>query len=176
MGHALVEGQLYFASWTHLAAVVVLILLVSAALPSITPRIVRARLFPGLERANRLPAWRWHVGFDLLVALGMAVGTGTLGLMGAFSLAFVPPLIAFRLAPSWRACQWSSPIIGFVAFLLAFVVALELDQPFGPVLVAVLVMAAGLAELGYFMLYRRAGTRDAAASSKPVDADLGGEA
>jgi hypothetical protein len=39
---------------------------------------------------------------DLLAAAGMAVGTATLGLMGAFALVFVPAWLAFRLAPGWR--------------------------------------------------------------------------
>lgn len=173
MGHALVEGQLYFASWLHLAAVIALILLIVAVLPSISSHLIRARLFPGLGRANRLPAWRWHVGFDLLVALGMALGTSTLGLMGAFALVFVPPLIVFRFAPSWHVCQWLSLIISVAAFILAFVVALALDQPFGPVLVAVLVTAAGLAELGHLVAYRRTGSHDASLPASADRSDLG---
>ena len=40
--------------------------------------LLRARFFPRFERANALPAWRWHLGPGLLAATGMAVGTATL--------------------------------------------------------------------------------------------------
>jgi zinc/manganese transport system permease protein len=137
MGHALVEGQLYFATTQHLTAALGLALLAAVALPRIMPRLIRARLFPGHEEGNRLPAWRWHLGFDLLTALGLAVGTATLGLMGAFALVFVPPWVAFRLAGSWRSCLAISAALGVFAYGTAFATALVLDQPFGPVLVAI---------------------------------------
>jgi zinc transport system permease protein len=145
VGHALIEGQLYFAGTIHLAAAVTLSLIAAAALPLLIRPLVRACLMSHHETANRLPAWRWHLGFDALTALGMAVGAGTLGLMGAFALAFVPPLAAFRIARSWRHCQWISVGLGVVAYTAAFLVALVLDQPFGPVVVAVLVLTAALA-------------------------------
>lgn len=145
MGHALLDGQLYFVGQAHLGAVVLLGLLSVAALPWLLPRLVRARLFPGYERANRLPAWRWHTGFDVLAALAIAIGAASLGLMGAFALAFVPPWIAFRLSSNWRAALWLSIALGLGAYLTAFVVALMWDQPFGPVLVACLLSGAFLA-------------------------------
>jgi zinc transport system permease protein len=144
MGHALVDGQLYFAGAVQLGSAAVLIALAALGLPWLMPRLIHARFFPRHEQANRLPAWHWRLGFDLLVALGMAVGTGTLGLMGAFALVLVPPWIAFRLARSWRWTLILSVGLGVVAYLLAFGVALGLDQPFGPILVAVLVGAGGL--------------------------------
>jgi len=144
MGHALVEGQLYFAGPVHLAGALVLAAVAAALLPWAMPRLIRARLFPGHEAANGLPAWRWHLAFDALVALGMALGTGILGLMGAFALVFVPPWVAFRLASNWRACLVLSVAIGLAAYGLAFAIALAGDQPFGPVLVAVLLVMGGL--------------------------------
>jgi zinc transport system permease protein len=136
MGHALVEGQLYFAGAQHLAAAAGLAVLAAAALPWIMPRLIRARLFPGHEAGNRLPAWRWRLAFDLLTALTLAVGAATVGLMGAFALVFIPPWAAFRLARSWRACLSISVALGVIAYGIAFVTALMLDQPFGPILVA----------------------------------------
>jgi zinc transport system permease protein len=144
VGHELIEGQLYFAGTIHLVAAVTLGLIAAAALPVLIRPIVRACLMPKHDIANRLPAWRWHLGFDALTALGMAVGAGTVGLMGAFALAFVPPLAAFRIARGWRHCQWLSAAIGVVAYTVAFIIALVLDQPFGPVLVAVLVLTSAL--------------------------------
>ena len=138
LAHAVVDGQLYFAGSRELIAAVLVGALGLAALPWLTPRLIRAHLFPQHEIANRLPAWRWHLGFDLLVALAIAVGTATLGLMATFALVFLPAWIAFRIAPNWRRGNLLAAAIGALAYLLAFGFALWLDQPFGPVLVAVL--------------------------------------
>ena len=86
----------------QLGAVVGLLLASAASLPWLMPRLLRARFFPRNETANRLPAWRWHLAFDLPVALGMAVGVGTIGLIGAFAPVFLPPRMTFRVAPSWN--------------------------------------------------------------------------
>jgi zinc transport system permease protein len=141
VGHALIEGQLYFAGVADLVAAALLALIAATLLPWLTPRLLRARLFPRHDSANRLPAWRWHLGFDLLAATGMAVGTASIGLMGAFALVFVPAWLAFRIAPGWRWTMALCALIGIVAYLAAFALALALDQPFGPVLVAVLLAA-----------------------------------
>lgn len=139
LAHGLVDGQLYFAGGRELVATGLLALATPPALAWLTPRLIRARLFPDHERANRLPAWRWHLGFDLLTALAIAAATASVGLMAAFALVFVPPWLAFRHASGWRACQLLSLAIGLGAYLLAFFLALALDQPFGPVLAALLV-------------------------------------
>jgi len=141
LAHAVVDGQLYFAGRRELMAAAAISSLGLAALPWLTPRLIRAHLFPQHEIANRLPAWRWHFGFDLLVALTIAIGTATLGLMATFALVFLPAWIAFRHAPSWRGGNMLSAGIGGAAYLVAFALALWLDQPFGPVLVAVLALA-----------------------------------
>lgn len=144
MGHALVEGQLYFAGSAHLTSALVYTAFAIALLPWMVPVLVRARLFPGLGTPGQRPA-RWHLGFDVLVALSMAIGTGTLGLMAAFALVFVPPWVAFRRASNWRACLAISAALGASSYVLAFAAALLWDQPFGPVLVAVLTALAGFA-------------------------------
>jgi zinc/manganese transport system permease protein len=145
LGHALVDGQLYFAGQLELIAAALLALLCAAALPWLQRRLLRARFFPRYEQANALPAWRWHLTLDLLAALAMAVGTATLGLMGAFALVFVPPWLAFRRAASWRQTLLLSALAGAGGYLMAFALALGLDQPFGPVLVATLLLLAGAA-------------------------------
>jgi len=144
MGHALVEGQLYFAGNTHMTSALVYTIAAILLLPRMIPVLVRTRLFPGLVTPGERSARR-QLGFDALVALGMALGTGTLGLMAAFALVFVPPWVAFRRASHWRACLIISAGLGAVAYILAFVVALLWDQPFGPTLVAVLAALAGVA-------------------------------
>ncbi|MFZ5482814.1 MAG: metal ABC transporter permease [Pseudomonadota bacterium] len=138
LAHAVVDGQLYFAGPGELTAALVTGGLGLAAMPWLTPRLIRARLFPQHEIANRLPRWRWQLGFDLLAALAVAVGTATLGLMAAFALVFLPAWIAFRAAPGWRTGYWIAAGTGLFGYLLAFAAALHFDQPFGPVLVATL--------------------------------------
>jgi zinc transport system permease protein len=141
----MIDGQLYFAAKIDLSAALILTILSAALLPWLSGKLLRARFFPRFEQANQLPAWRWHLCMDLLAATGMAVGTATLGLMGAFALVFVPAWLAFRLAPSWRWTLFIAALIGAGGYLVAFALALFLDQPFGPVLVAVLVIIAGVA-------------------------------
>lgn len=144
MGHALVEGQLYFAGAGHLAVAVVMALAVAVMLPRIMSGAVRATLFPEtgatVARANR----RTRLALDGLVVLAIAAGSATVGLMAAFALVFLPPWLAFRVARSWRQALWLAPAVGVSAFVLAFVLAVALDQPFAPVQVAVLLLFAML--------------------------------
>ncbi len=159
LGHALIDGQLYFAGTVDLAAAVILLFSSAAALPWLGRKLLRARFFPHFERANQLPAWRWHLGMDLLAAVGMAVGTATLGLMAAFALVFVPSWFAFRAAASWHWTLILSALAGTAGYLIAFALALGLDQPFGPVFVAALVVLAALAAIPRrFMFARREGS------------------
>ena len=140
LSHAMVDGQLYFATTTHLHYLSLLLCALLLALPWLTPRLMRARFFPRHEQANRLPAWRWHLSFDLFAALGMALGTSTMGLMAAFSVAFVPPWLAFQIAPDWRRTLSYSVALGAIPYLLAFAFAMSFDQPFGPTMVAALMV------------------------------------
>ena len=143
LAHAMVDGQLYFSGWPELVGLAVFALVTLATLRPLMARLIRARFFPEHERANRLPAWRWHLAFDLLVAAGMALGTATVGLMGAFALAFLPAWAAFGRAGGWRGTLLWSAGTGVVGYLAAFAVAMAWDQPFGPVLVAVLLGISG---------------------------------
>jgi zinc/manganese transport system permease protein len=63
--------------------------------------------------------------------------------MAAFGLVFVPPMIG----TNWKASLGIAVGIGLIAYLVAFELALVLDQPFGPTLVLLLVAfgAIGLA-------------------------------
>ena len=111
------------------------------------PRLLRARLLPHHDDANRLPAHRWHLGFDLLTAGAMAIATAGVGVMAAFALILTPAWIAFRCAPSWRWTLLLATGIGAIGYVAAFVVALRADQPFGPMLVAVMLGCAGAYEI-----------------------------
>lgn len=144
LAHALIEGQLYFAGLVELLAALGISLSMLLALPWLTPRLVRAHHFPTHEAANRLPAWRWQLGFEWLSALVIAVATATLGLMATFALIFVTPWIAHRLARNWRHGARLASGAGLFAYGVAFALALALDQPFAPILVAVLLLLLGL--------------------------------
>ena len=141
LGRALVQGQLYFTRGSHLATGFALALASAVLLPWLSPRILLGRFFPDYFRANGVRP-KHDVLFDVLVALTLALSATVVGVMAAFALVFVPPWIAFRLARGWtRTLAWSVGL-GLVAYLVSFVAAIGLDQPFGPVLVAALLGVA----------------------------------
>ncbi|NCA68876.1 MAG: ABC transporter [Sphingobacteriia bacterium] len=157
LGHALIDGQLYFSGALELTAALLLGALTALTLIRIMPHLMRARFFPTYEQANRLPARRWHLTFDLLVALGLAIATATVGLMGAFSLVLVPAWIAFHIASSWTWTLVISALVGILSMMLAYLAALAWDQPFGPILVGVLLSTAAMVVLARQLRMRFAG-------------------
>ncbi|MFZ5555619.1 MAG: metal ABC transporter permease [Pseudomonadota bacterium] len=148
LGRALFDGQLYFTGRLHLAGATVLGVAAAAALPRLSPRLLRDRLFPGYEEANGDRVARARVGFDLLVAAAVALATASIGVMAAFALVFVAPLAAYRVARGWRPALLAAAGLGIGTYLAAFALALAADQPFGPVLVLVLLATAALAIAG----------------------------
>ncbi len=144
LGKALMDGQLYFTGWSHLYAAVLVLVLLAALLPWLSPKLLLARLFPDHFSANQLPGWRYHMLFDFLVVITLAVTTTAVGVMATFALVFVPAWIAFRLATSWRSTLVLTVVLAVVVYLLAFVAAIVFDQPFGPVLVAFLALLGPL--------------------------------
>lgn len=147
MGHALFDGQLYFTGATHLGGAAIVCLLALPTLRALSRPLLLERFFPDFFRARGLSAGRYHLAFDLLAALVLALATTSLGIMGAFALVFVPPFAAFRLASGWRRGLAVSVGIGVGAYVAAFAAALALDQPFGPLCAIVLVLAAGAVAL-----------------------------
>ena len=142
LGRVLVQGQLYFTGASHLQAGSALVVAAAAFLPWLSPRLLLGRFFPDHFRANGVPNPKHAILFDILVALTLALSATVVGVMAAFALVFVPPWIAFRFAHGWkRALGWSVGL-GLAAYLVAFVAAIRLDQPFGPVLVAALLGVA----------------------------------
>lgn len=146
LGHALFDGQLYFTDRTQLVIAVSCALLALPLLATLSRRLLLAQLYPAFFSARKLPAWPVHLGFDLLAVGVLAVATMSMGVMGAFALVFVPPWVAFARATSWRrGLSWSA-VIGVGGYAAAFFLALEFDQPFGPMLALVLI-AIGIAAL-----------------------------
>lgn len=140
LGHALFDGQLYFASSEQLWQVAIGLLFALFTLHALSTRLLLARVYPDLFRLRRLPVWTTQLGFDVLAALCLALATMSLGVMGAFALVFIPPWLAFRRAGNWRTGLAWSLSIGIFAYIAAFALALWLDQPFGPVLALLLVL------------------------------------
>lgn len=140
LGHALFDGQLYFAGDEQLWRVALGVPLALLLLRGLSRHLLLAHTYPDFFRIRGLKSWPTQTGFDLLAALGLAMATMSLGVMGAFALVFIPPWLAFRRADNWRAGLARSFLIGTLAYVLAFALALWLDQPFGPVLALLLVL------------------------------------
>jgi zinc/manganese transport system permease protein len=134
IGKALMDGQLYFVSRQHLVAGIVLLLAMAALLPRLSPQLLLFQLFPDYFTANKLRGWRIHLPFDMLVVAAVAISVTAMGVMAAFALVFIPSWVAFRLASGWRSVLVIASVLALVAYLLAFVTAILLDQPFGPAL------------------------------------------
>jgi zinc/manganese transport system permease protein len=148
LGHALFDGQLYFTGMTDLLYALVYSLLCAGIMFWLSRRLLLERMFPDFFSASGMSARRYHLFFDLLVAVGIALTTATIGVMAAFGLVFVPPMIAYQWGRSWKGALVVSIVVGVAAYLGAFMLALVFDQPFGPVLVLVLI---GLAIIGFLL-------------------------
>ena len=146
LAHALFDGQLYFTSTSHLVASGGYLVLAAALLAALSRALLLERMLPGFFTASGRSARRYHVTFDLLAAVGLALATASIGVMAAFGLVFVPSMIAYRLGRNWTTSLVLAACIGVATYLIAFAAALQLDQPFGPVLVLLLVAAAGIAQ------------------------------
>lgn len=144
LGQTLLRGQFYFVDQREAWWIAAAVLATAAALPWLSSRLLRQRFFPDHFSGNLQPAWPHEAVFALLLVWALVLATVALGAMAAFALMFVPPWIAFRTAAGWRpALAWSAGI-GLVAYLAAFVIAIAFDQPFGPVLVAALLLLTPL--------------------------------
>jgi len=142
LGRALVQGQLYFTGREQLMGMLALAVVAAGLLPWLSPRLLLGRFFPDHFRANGVPNPKHDIVFDVLAAVTLALAATAIGVMAAFALVFIPPWVAFRVAQGWRKTLVWSAGLGIVAYLIAFVAAIRLDQPFGPVLVAVLLVLA----------------------------------
>jgi len=142
LGRLLVDGQLYFTRREHAVGLGLTLLAALVLLPRLTRRIQRERLFP-TRRAGLLS----RLALELLVAASLALAAASLGVMAAFALAFLPARAAFQVAAHWSSALLIALGIGLGAHLLAFVLALRFDQPYGPVITLLLLAAALSTEL-----------------------------
>ncbi|HEY7440808.1 MAG TPA: metal ABC transporter permease [Vicinamibacterales bacterium] len=142
LARALIEGQLYFTSRWHLVALVFACGATGVVLPWLSPRLLLGRFFPSHFLANGVTHPRHELVFDVLLAACLALAAMTVGVMAAFGLVFVPAWVAFRFAGSWRSTFVLSSSLGLVSYSVSYAAALVLDQPYGFVLVAVLLFLA----------------------------------
>ncbi len=139
LSHSLLEGQLYFTTWANLGAALALVAVVAAGGAWLSKRLLLEHFFPESLAANGASPWKLHLAFDLLVAFSVALATESIGVMATFALVFLPPWVAFRIAGSWKRALVHCAGFSLTAYLAAFVLAIVLDQPFGPMLVGALV-------------------------------------
>jgi zinc transport system permease protein len=144
LARALIEGQLYFTDIWHLVTLVIACAATGVVLPWLSPRLLLGRFFPSHFRANGVTHPHHEVVFDLLLAGCLVLAAMTVGVMAAFGLVFVPAWVAFRFARSWRSTLVLSSSLGLLSYVVSFAAALVLDQPYGPVLVAVLLLVAAM--------------------------------
>jgi zinc/manganese transport system permease protein len=144
VGRVFLDGQILFAGRIHLAVAIVLTLAAAAVMPPLSRRLLRHRFQPRHFRANGRPVWPFTLAFDLLAVLVVALCTLSMGVMASFALMMVPAWIAWRLARGWRGVLWLSGLLALLAYVAAFLLALALDQPFGPVMVACLLVCVPL--------------------------------
>ncbi len=146
-GHALFDGQLYFTGEGHLLAAGLACAVVAPLLGWLSRPLLLGRFFPEFYRARGRDARPRLMLFDLLAGLAVALATVSLGVMAAFALVFVPPLVAYRFGRGWRAGLVLAAVIGMVGYCVAFAVSLGFDQPFGPICAVFFVMLAALSSV-----------------------------
>lgn len=141
-GHALFDGQLYFTDLEHLLAAAGAALLILPSLAVLSRSLLLSRFFPEFYRARGQNERPRLILFDVLAALAVALATVSLGVMAAFTLVFVPPLVAARCASSWRQGLWVAILAGILGHTVAFGVSLVWDQPYGPICAMVMLSLA----------------------------------
>ncbi|HXE38738.1 MAG TPA: metal ABC transporter permease [Azonexus sp.] len=140
LGHALFDGQLYFSGSEQLWLVAIGGAVALLFLRAISRHLLLANVYPDFFRIRGIRTWPTQTGFDVLAALVLALATMSMGVMGAFALVFIPPWLAFRRARNWQGGLLFALLVSILAYVAAFLAALGLDQPFGPVLALVLIV------------------------------------
>lgn len=148
LGQTLLRGQLYFAEASQLWLALGVGVGALALLPWLKRRLLVQRFFPDQQSANQKPSWTHETALGLIAVVLLVLATTALGAMAAFALVFVPPWVAFRLCSSWRRAVGFATIAGVIAYVVAFLLAIGLDQPLGPMLAAIVLLLAPLRLLG----------------------------
>jgi len=147
-GRMFLDGQILFVGRTQLWASVGLAALVLTIMPLLSRHLLRQRLQPAHYDAHRQGLRPFMLLFDLLVVLAVALCALVMGVMASFALVMLPAWLVWSLASHWRAAWLMAAALALLAYCAAFYLSLVLDQPFGPVLVAVLLCLLPLRLLG----------------------------
>ena len=142
LARALLQGQIYFTRGVHLQTIGAVVALAGLVMPWLSPRLLLGCFFPDYYLANGITTPRHDLVFDILLATTLALSAIVVGVMGAFALVILPPWVSFRFAQSWRSTLALAALVGTVSYTAAFGVAILFDQPFGPVLVVLLLVAS----------------------------------
>lgn len=152
--HALSDGQLLLVSPALVGLLLGASLLLLVLLPTWVRVLVAHEFFPLNDALNRSSFKRWQAVFYAVTALLLTVSAATMGLMASFALVLVAPLVAFRVCTSLSAALWCAAGVGGLAEWVSFVLSVQYDQPFGGVVVALLLILWGLVE-GVASLHER---------------------
>ncbi len=140
IGESLLRGQLYFATRWHLAGAVCMLIFVLATFKWLSPLLLTARFFPDHHRANRVVVWPYRFVFALITVTAAVFGTISIGAFPTFAALFVPPWVGFVMVDGWLKSIGATVGLATGAYIAAFVLAMLLDLPFGPVFTAVLIL------------------------------------
>ncbi|MFO7786744.1 MAG: metal ABC transporter permease [Halospina sp.] len=144
IAEGLLRGQLYFSSHGHLYGALALLLAVLAGLKWLTRRLLTERFFPDHFPANGQARWPHGLVYHGCVVAAVVLGTQAMGAFPVFALLFIPPWVAFALARGWRQGVIASVLLALGLYVAAFLVAIGVDQPFGPTLALMLVAVTPL--------------------------------
>lgn len=140
LSRTLLQGQLYFSGLSQMLGTAVLVPAAVGLMWWLSPRLLLNRLLPDRLTGHSTPAVTHELAFDVLLGITLALAAIAVGVMAAFALVFLPAWIAFRFAGSWRGALTWSVGLGVVAYVASFAIAILADQPYGPVLVATLLV------------------------------------
>ena len=138
LARQLIDGQLYFTGAEEFLAALILLMAILGLRAHIDRNELATRLLPATTRTEERQRRHTILLTDTLVAAALAAGTLSIGLMATFALVFLPAWATFRKARNWRRALLGAVALGQLGYLVAFAAALEFDQPFAPILVAVL--------------------------------------
>lgn len=144
IAEGLLRGQLYFSSHGHLYGALILLLAIMTGLKWLTRRLLTERFFPDHFPANGQARWPHGLIYQGCVVAAVVLGTQAMGAFPVFALLFIPPWVAFAFARGWRQGMTVSVLLGLSVYTLAFLIAIGVDQPFGPTLTLMLAATSPL--------------------------------
>jgi ABC-type Mn2+/Zn2+ transport system permease subunit len=93
---------------------------------------------PEIASVSGVKVALWEDAFMVVLAVTIAVCTRIVGVLLASALIILPPLIAARLASSFRSQLAWSPAVGTLGSALGILLSFGCDLPFGPSIATVL--------------------------------------